>query len=408
MIDILVLGAGRAQNGLIKTAKDMGYHVTVASMLGDNPPFSAHLADDIIEVDISDSDKTLEKVLLTQKIKEKNFSGVVTSCMDTSLVSLGNLCDYLELPGISKKSALNCKNKIDMKRAFVANEVRTAKYCIIRSEADIEKALKILPLPVVFKAVDLQGSSGVYICKNISDLKRAFYQARELSKVGEYIVEEFLYGTEFGAQAFILNGKVLFILLHGDELTITDNTSVPIGHYVPLDVSERIYSAAVQEIEKAINALELDNCAINVDLMLSKDEVYIIEASGRVGANCLPEIVGSYFGINYYELILRAAADDNAMEFWQNRSQERTAVYSRMIFKSSKGVEKVISLKREGIPEFVPHLNWFIVPGQKVKKLESSSDCLGEILVTGKDYNECRKRMRKCLEILEPEYEKNE
>lgn len=36
------------------------------------------------------------------------------------------------------------------------------------------------------------------------------------SRTDSYIIEEFIEGEEFGAQAFVYRGKVQFILPHGD------------------------------------------------------------------------------------------------------------------------------------------------------------------------------------------------
>ena len=35
----------------------------------------------------------------------------------------------------------------------------------------------------------------------------------------------------------------------------------------------------------------LDNCAVNIDMILKDNKVYMIELTGRAGANCLPELV---------------------------------------------------------------------------------------------------------------------
>ena len=53
--------------------------------------------------------------------------------------------------------------------------------------------------------------------------------------------------------------------------------------------------------------MELDNCAINADFIMSGGKTYVLEIGGRSGATCLAELVSIYYGYNYYEKILQTA-----------------------------------------------------------------------------------------------------
>lgn len=51
---------------------------------------------------------------------------------------------------------------------------------------------------------------------------------------------------------------------------------------------------------------------MNIDLLKADDgQIYIIELTGRVGATCLPELVSLYYGINYYEMIVKNALGED-------------------------------------------------------------------------------------------------
>ena len=93
---------------------------------------------------------------------------------------------------------------------------------------------------------------------------------------------------------------------HGDE-TYMSHMAVPVGHYVPLDCDEDVHKQTEIAVKSAIEALGLNNCAVNVDLILRDNKVYVIELTGRVGANCLPELVEINFGIEYYKMIAAMA-----------------------------------------------------------------------------------------------------
>ena len=47
--------------------------------------------------------------------------------------------------------------------------------------------------------------------------------------------------------------------------------------------------------------------AMNIDAFVCGDELYVIEAGGRCGATCIPELISMYGGIDYYGLMIKAA-----------------------------------------------------------------------------------------------------
>lgn len=78
-------------------------------------------------------------------------------------------------------------------------------------------------------------------------------------------------------------------------------------------------------------------------MILKNDEVYIIELTGRVGANCLPELVEINYDIEYYKMIASMAISENPLEFWSKKSKENKAGLARMIIETKEsGILKEI------------------------------------------------------------------
>ena len=94
-----------------------------------------------------------------------------------------------------------------------------------------------------------------------------------------FIVEEFIEGEEFGAQAFVQDGKLEFILPHGDYV-FKGNTGVPVGHFAPYDLPEEVIEDARETLAAAVRAMKLDNCAINADFILKDGKTYVLEIGG--------------------------------------------------------------------------------------------------------------------------------
>lgn len=390
---LLILGAGRGQVGLYKAAREMGI-VTIAGTMSDNNPPGILLADEVCFMNIANPDEVVEKA---SKLK---VDGVATCCLDTGIASLGKVCDCLELIGLSEQAASMCNDKSKMKKAFMEYGVSTAQYYEIANEKDLQEALGKIKLPVIIKATDLQGSNGIYIARTEKEAYAGFYTAMDLTKRSYCIVEEFIEGWEFGAQAFVYNGDVLFVMPHGDE-TYMSHTSVPIGHYVPLECNEDVHRQTEYAVKKAIEALGLDNCAVNVDLILRDNKVYVIELTGRVGANCLPELVEINFGIKYYMMIAAMAVGENPLEYWEKRNSQTTAGLARMLF-SREESGTLGSIKYEGeMDDGIMEITFFKKPKDQIRKFEFSADCIGQVIVKGDTLDGCKKKIDRIINMID-------
>lgn len=389
---LLILGAGRGQVGLYKAAKAMGI-ITIAGTMADNNPPGIALADEVCYMNIAEPDDVAEKA------KTLQLDGIATCCLDTGITALGKTCDKLRLIGLSESAAIMCNDKSKMKKAFMKGNVSTAQYFEISSEDDLKKALEKIKLPVIIKATDLQGSNGIYISKTREAAYEGFRSAMNLTKRSYCIVEEYIEGWEFGAQAFVYQGEVLFVLPHGDE-TYMSHTAVPVGHYVPLECNEDIYKQTETVVKNAIKALGLNNCAVNVDLILKDNKVYMIELTGRVGANCLPELVEINYGIEYYKMIAAMAVGCNPLEYWEERNSSATAGFAKMIlFTDKNGILKDIRYNGE-MTEDILEITFFKHSGDEIHIFENSNDCVGQIIVKAENLENCKEIIKHIMEQI--------
>ncbi|WP_368297495.1 ATP-grasp domain-containing protein [Cytobacillus firmus] len=382
---LLILGAGRGQVGLIKTAKEMGICTIVGTMPNNNPP-GISLADEVCHMDISNPDEVLTK----SKVLE--LDGIATCCLDTGVTSLGKSCEQLDFPGLSENAAVLCQDKLKMKTALMENGVSTAKFFKVSTEEELSQCLQDLMLPVIIKATDLQGSKGIYIAHTTEEAIEGFRNSMLDTKRDYCIIEEFIEGWEFGAQSFIYNGEILFVLPHGDD-TFMSHTAIPVGHYVPIECSEDILRQTEECVRSSIKALGLDNCAVNVDLIVRDGKVYIIELTGRVGANCLPELVSINFGINYYEMISAMAIGEDPRQIWEKRNKKPKAGLAKMLFSENEsGILKNIAYTGL-MDEDILEISFFVKPGDEIRVFESSNDCIGQVIVKGNTYEECVEKL---------------
>ena len=388
---LLINGAGRGNLGLMKAAKKLGVYTVVTGQAG---PCLALAEKTYPEVHPGHPDEVLRVA------EAEHVDGAAITCNDMGLESVGRCCDVLQLQGIKEEVAKCAANKLFMKEKLVNAGVRTAKFRLIHIFGELQEAVSELEFPVIVKATDLQGSRGICIVKEAPSLNSAFQEVMSLTHKDFCIVEEFIEGEEFGAQSFVYNGEVLFVLPHGDE-TVMCKTAVPVGHYVPYEMNVRLSEDVELQARNAIAALGLDNCAVNIDFIAKEDKAYIIELTGRGGANGLTDIVGEYYGIDYYEMMVVMALGGDPRVVFEKRLKTPRAAISKMLTSQLSGTVKNLSIPT--LPD--TEITMFIETGSEVCAFTNSNDDIGQVVVSGENLAECQSKIEEAVSTISVELE---
>ncbi|WP_274421246.1 ATP-grasp domain-containing protein [Blautia sp. XA-2221] len=393
MKKLMILGASYSQLPLYEAAERLGIKTVAASTTGDWPGFQA--ADESTYTDISDPSAVMEAA------RKLQVDGITTCCLDTGVRAIGYACEKLGLKGLSEKAAEVSSNKFKMKEAFMAGGVRCARHICIRNREELAEALRKLDFPVVIKAVDLMGSRGIFRC-NTSEQAFSFYEKTMEATGKDYcLVEEFIEGEPFGCEAMMSDGRLLYCLPNNID-AFQSYVPTPVGHSVPWKKQSSLGEEAESQVKLAIRAVGLDNCAVNCDLIEKDGKVYVIEITGRAGATCLPETVGLYYGINYYEAIVRLALDMEPEKLF-DRAHPGKASLSKILTSDRSGTVKAI--RNENAPaEDIVDLSFNIQPGDYVNQYRNGRDRIGQIILAGKELQDCEDRLDEILSKINIEF----
>ncbi len=371
MKKLLILGAGIYQVPLIKAAQRMGVHTIVTSIPGNYPGF-----------DIADTvyyENTVDAAAITDLARKEAVDGIVTAGTDVAIPTVGAVCDAMGLKGLSSEAARISANKKLMKEAYEREGVRTARFREIQlDDDDYASKLDGLTFPLIFKSVDSSGSRGITRVDSPDEFATARQCVIDNTRSDYYLVEEFIEGEEFGAQAFVQDGKVEFILPHGDYV-YTGNTGVPIGHFAPYDLPADVIADCKLTLEAAIRAMKLDNCAINADFILKDGKTYVLEIGGRSGATCLAELVAIYYGWDYYEKIIQVALGEHA-DFSSDQANPNA---SHLLMADKDGVIVSQTNNNSENPDIVD-IQFDYKPGDSVHKFQIGPHRIGHIITRGK------------------------
>ena len=390
MKKILILGAGIYQVPLIKTAKRLGIYTIVSSIYGNYPGFE--FADKVYYENTTDYRKILSIA------RREQVDGIVTAGTDVAVITIGKVCDALGLKGLSFEAAEIATDKLLMKMQYEKHGVRSAKFRkIFFDDPDYRNIISDLTLPVMFKSVDSSGSRGIVKVTSPEGFDAARNVVLENTRSDYFIVEEFIEGEEFGAQAFVQEGKLEFILPHGDYVFKGD-TGVPIGHFAPYDLPPESLADAREQLTGAVRAMNLNNCAINADFIIKDGKTYVLELGGRSGATCLAELVSIFYGFDYYEQIIRVATGEH-VDFDSLIADEATGVAnaSMLLMSDKDGVIVSQENLNEPDPDIVD-VQFDYKPGDSVHAFRVGPHRIGHVITKGKSLDEAVDVLHKALD----------
>lgn len=384
MKKLMIMGAGIYQVPLIKTAKKMGIHTIVVSIPGDYPGFA--LADQICYENTVDFEAVLKVA------REENIDGIVTAGTDVAVITIGRVCDALGLRGLSFSAAEIASNKLEMKERYEACGVRTARFRLAKLDgSDLREKVAGLSFPLIFKVVDSSGSRGIRRVDSETEFDDTLAYVAESTHKDYFLVEEFIEGEEFGAQAFVQDGKVEFILPHGD-FVFKGDTGVPVGHFAPYDLPADVVADCKEQLVKAVRAMGLDNCAINADFILRDGKTYVLELGGRSGATCLAELVSLYYGFDYYEKLIRVAMGEKV----SFESDMAVPNVSKLLMSDKDGM--ILSQTNDNEPsENLVEVQFDHKPGDFVHAFHVGPHRIGHVITRGKTLDEAEKALEEAM-----------
>ncbi len=384
----MILGAAYTQIPLYEAARRLGVKTVAVSIPGDYAGFE--YADEKIYADISNPAACIKTA------QDTWADGVATCGLDLGMKSIGAVCDAFCLKGPSGKSAETASDKFLEKTAFEKAGVRTARFVLVRTEEDLIRAMKKLRFPLVVKAVDLMGGRGVFVSHTPEEVVENYRKSMSVTGKNYCIVEEFIKGELFGVEAMIQNGEFLFILPNNTEV-IEAQTAIPVGHSIPFAHSNIIKEKAIAEVKKAVKAVGLDNCPINCDCILSGDDVYIVELTGRCGATGIAEMVGMHFGIDYYEAVVRLAMGMDLSDMF-TKSGDR-CILTHTLTADRNGV--LTRVRNYNPPDDrIKELSFNVEPGDVIKPFTNGRDRVGQIIISAGDLQEAGYVLKRAESLI--------
>ncbi|MHC4118283.1 MAG: ATP-grasp domain-containing protein [Planctomycetota bacterium] len=385
---IMILGAGCYQYPLIKKAKAMELETYVVSCSGAYPGIS--IADHYLELDTTD----IEGVC--RAAKDAKIDGVVTTGTDVCLPTLGKIVDELQLRGTGFEAACKCADKAAMKETFARYDIPNARFTVVQELGQAEKGAAGIGYPVMIKATDSSGSRGISRVDHPDQLEAGWERAAAVSRNGKIIVEEYISGTEFGAQAFVHNNKVREVVLHADTVTPPPYCT-PVGHSMPIAFPAETKRTIHEIVRKVVAGMDIQDTIANFDFVLADGKPAVLEVGARMGATCLPELVSTHIGFDAYEFLIRLALGENPV-LPESREQPCAGV---LLQSPVGGILADISIPSEvSCDPAVIEICLDVKRGDRINAFVTGPDRIGHVVVTGSTQAEAKAKARELADRI--------
>ncbi len=292
---LLVLGAGPAQLGLLRAARERGLFVIACDRDALAPGFE--YADRRAVV------STEDEPAVAQLADAERVHGIVSPGADWPVGVAARVAARYGLPHpISPTTAVLATQKVRQRERFSERGVPQPRWTSDPGEAES------FGFPCVVKAPDRQGQRGLTLVDDPADLAAAIETALAASRSGALIVEELAPGPEVTVNAFSLDGGF-------HALTVTDRLTaglpafgVALAHVWP---SEAAGADAIEAARLAAEALGIENGPTYTQIRIGPDGPQVVELAARLGGGHDAELCLAALGVDLNGLAIAGALGES-------------------------------------------------------------------------------------------------
>lgn len=259
----IVIGAGPESVYSINKAKEYG--VIVYAIDGNPSALGLIHADYAETLDISNVD------LVFEFVKKHNIDFVIPVAIGRLLTIIGKVNDRFGFKGISYKGALNSVDKLRFHAILSSKNLRNTESYLFDGN------IKNTKYPVIAKPRFGSGSKGV---EEFATREGVLDYLKDADT--DFIIEEKFIGEEIGVDCQMIDGVFNIVLLRMKKNTPPPfMQAISYSSALDIDYNGDLHADLQHKLEDAVKAMELNDCLIHVDVLVSKDELFIVELSGR-------------------------------------------------------------------------------------------------------------------------------
>ena len=364
---LLVLGAGPAQLGLLRAARERDVFVIACDR--DPHALGFEFADRRAIVSAED------EAAITALAKAEGIDGIIAPGIDWPVAIAARVAERIGLRHpLSSEVAARCVSKQRQRVCLDEHGVPQPRWSLTTTASDE------LPVPSVVKPPDRQGQKGLTLVRERGELRDAIALAVAESRSDVALVEELVEGPEVTVNAFSVSGEFV-------PLTVTDRLTaeppafgVALAHAWPSDVPN--WEDAVDVVRSAAVALGITDGPTYTQVRFGPDGPKVMELAARLGGGHDAELCHVALGYDLNGLALAAALGGDP-EVVPTSTDTPGGACVRFLVPPQGVLEAVTGLAEASQLEGVVDARVYRRPGFEFGRFERGADRAGFVLATG-------------------------
>ena len=272
---ILLLGGVGAAMDLAELTRRNGVFLGVA---GYNPGVILHqIADAVHDVDALD----VEAIIAL--CESEHYDGVISNSSDLFSSYAARIAKQLGwyAPYTVEQLRMSTDKKYFKDVCRMYGVPVPKEYCIENADS---VGLNDILYPVIVKPVDNSGSRGISICSNAAELKRGMAVAKQASRCGRFLIEEYISSDEINVTYICQDGDIQLAAIHDRYFNKTQENClrVPDMYIYPSKYTDIILEKYNETVIHMLKGIGLKNGSLFLQACVRNNQVYFYEAGMRL------------------------------------------------------------------------------------------------------------------------------
>jgi len=379
---LLVLAASLYQLETILDAKRLGYQVITVDNRADNPGHG--FADKSYNVSTVDMNAVLEIG------RKEAIDGVLAPCTDVAVPTAAYVAQELNLRGVLLETANIVCNKISFREFLKEHDFAVPENIPLNSSFTADDRL-FQKGRWIIKPDRSSGSKGIFIVETAAELARRLPETLSFSPSGSGILERYVDGFQGTCEGVLRNGELALTCIL-DRQTADSPYVTTCGHCVPTKLELRLQEALFRSLNRLWKLLQVSEGPFDCDFVATRDEVYLLEISPRIGGNAISTLLLKAFNFDLvrYSILLALGEDPP----WPALGTVRPAAVvilgvpesGRLVYDQ----EALLSLRRE---QWVDSLSMDYECGVPVSAFINSRNRIGQAIIFGESRDNLENRV---------------
>jgi D-alanine--D-alanine ligase len=305
---LFVNSGGKKKKFTLEYAKRFGATVLLVGPELDVPK---KLVDYFVQVDNYNHKEVIEKVeAFFSQHPDVMVDGAITFWED-DVPLLAKMCEHFGFIGNSFETAINTRNKYEMRKRLRDCGLGSPEFHLIQSKEDLDDAMHFIGFPAVMKPVwgsdsqfvvlvkdeDEAAATYDYLVKNCNEQYDPIFKYND----SQFLYEEYLEGTEVSLECYSQFG-IPHVLGINEKQPLRPPYFIEYGDIAPARLTEEIEQDVVKLAESSLIALGVQNSLSHIELKITPKGPKIIEVASRMGGDDIYLNVKTVWGFDMLKI----------------------------------------------------------------------------------------------------------